>query len=52
MSADSDEVSELRWFPFNDVPENLSPPVSEIIREFIRQKKTAILHKKAIKPIF
>lgn len=38
LSADAAEVSELKWFPFNDVPENLSPPVSGIIREFIRQK--------------
>jgi len=38
LSADTAEVSELRWFPFNDVPVNLSPPVSGIIREFIRQR--------------
>jgi 8-oxo-dGTP pyrophosphatase MutT (NUDIX family) len=38
LNADAVEVSELRWFPFNDVPENLSPPVSGIIREFISQK--------------
>ncbi|NJD03469.1 MAG: NUDIX hydrolase [Ruminiclostridium sp.] len=38
LSADTAEVSELRWFPFNDIPENLSPPVSGIIHEFIRQK--------------
>jgi 8-oxo-dGTP pyrophosphatase MutT (NUDIX family) len=38
LNADAEEVSELRWFPFKDVPENLSPPVSKIIREFIRQK--------------
>lgn len=38
LSADTSEVSELRWFPFNDVPENLSPPVNGIINEFIRQK--------------
>ncbi len=38
LSADTAEVSELRWFPFNEVPENLSPPVSGIIREFIRQR--------------
>ena len=38
LSADTAEVSELRWFAFNDVPDNLSPPVSGIIREFISQK--------------
>lgn len=38
LSADTAEVTELRWFPFNEVPENLSPPVSRIIREFIRQR--------------
>jgi len=38
LSADAAEVSELRWFSFNEVPENLSPPVSGIIREFIRQR--------------
>jgi hypothetical protein len=38
LNADTAEVSELRWFPFSDVPENLSPPVSGIIREFTRQK--------------
>jgi methyl-accepting chemotaxis protein len=37
-AKDTAEVSELRWFPFHDVPENLSPPVSGIIREFIRKK--------------
>lgn len=38
LSADPVEVSELRWFPLNEVPENLSPPVRGIIREFIRQR--------------
>ncbi len=38
MCADTAEVSELRWFPFNEVPENLGPPVSGIIRKFIEQK--------------
>lgn len=38
LSADTAEVSELRWFLFNEVPENLSPPVSGIIRQFISQK--------------
>lgn len=38
LNTDTAEVSELRWFPFNAVPENLSPPVSGIIRDFIRQK--------------
>ncbi len=38
LSADTAEVTELRWFPFNEIPENLSPPVSGIIREFIRQR--------------
>lgn len=36
LSADTGEVTELRWFRFNEIPENLSPPVSGIIREFIR----------------
>jgi len=38
ISADAAEVTELRWFPFNEIPENLSPPVEGIIRKFIREK--------------
>ena len=38
LSADSAEVTDLKWFSFNDVPENLSPPVSGIIHKFIREK--------------
>lgn len=38
LNAEIAEVSELRWFSFHDVPENLSPPVGKIIREFISQK--------------
>ena len=38
LSADTAEVSELRWFSLNEIPENLSPPVSGVIREFIRQR--------------
>ncbi len=38
LVPEAGEVSELRWFPFENLPENLSPPVSGIIREFIRQR--------------
>lgn len=38
LNADANEVLELKWFPFDDIPENLSPPVSRIIRNFISQK--------------
>lgn len=40
LIADIDEVSELRWFPFSSLPENLSPPVKGIIREFISQRSS------------
>lgn len=43
LSADKNEVSELRWFPFHAVPENLSPPVSGIIREFIKQRQSGTM---------
>jgi 8-oxo-dGTP pyrophosphatase MutT (NUDIX family) len=39
LNADPAEVTELRWFPFNDIPENLSPPISKIVREFIGNEK-------------
>ena len=42
LSADAAEVSELRWFSFKDIPENLSPPGSGIIREFIRQRLSKV----------
>ena len=36
--ADGIEVSELKWFQYDEIPENLSPPVKEIIHEFIRSE--------------
>jgi len=38
LKADNDEVAELKWFRFEDVPENLNPPSSRIIREFASNK--------------
>jgi hypothetical protein len=38
LKADDTEVSELKWFRFDDIPENLSPSVSGIIHDFISQK--------------
>lgn len=30
------EVLELKWFPFNEIPENLSPTIKDILLGFIR----------------
>lgn len=38
LLAQATEVLELRWFRYSEVPENLSPPVGGIIREFISQE--------------
>ena len=37
-AADGVEVSELKWFHFGEIPENLSPPVKGIIHEFVRSE--------------
>jgi len=39
LSVDESEVSELKWFPFEEVPENLSPPIRGVIREFVQQRR-------------
>lgn len=41
LRVDESEVSELKWYPFDEVPENLSPPVRGIIREFIKGASSA-----------
>jgi 8-oxo-dGTP pyrophosphatase MutT (NUDIX family) len=33
-----DEVLEVRWFPFSDLPEQISPPVKDIIEGFIAEQ--------------
>ena len=38
LVADTSEVTALKWFPFNELPENLSPPVKEIINKFVNEK--------------
>jgi ADP-ribose pyrophosphatase YjhB (NUDIX family) len=29
------EVIEIKWFPFSDIPQELSPPVKDIIEKFV-----------------
>lgn len=36
LRPQASEVSELRWFPFSQLPEKLSPPAEKIILEFVR----------------
>lgn len=38
LRADPVEVEELRWFPYEEVPENLSPPVKRIIQQFVEEQ--------------
>lgn len=38
LCLDKEEVLELKWFSFDNLPENLSPPVKSIIHEFVKQK--------------
>lgn len=36
-----DEVLEVRWFPFADLPNEMSPSVKDIIEQFIAEKQGA-----------
>lgn len=38
LKRENSEVTELQWFPFYSIPNNLSPPVKGIIHEFILQQ--------------
>lgn len=34
-ASPDDEVLEVRWFPFSDLPEKISPSIKDIIEQFI-----------------
>ena len=36
--ADTDEVSELKWFAYDEIPAELCPPTKDIILKFISEK--------------
>jgi len=34
--ADGDEITELRWFDLDGLPENISPPIVMVVEKFVR----------------
>lgn len=45
LKCQANEVSELRFFRFDSLPDNLSPPVADIIQKFISEIKIKIFEK-------
>ncbi len=37
--ADGEEITELRWFDLDGLPENISPPIVMVVEKFVREYK-------------
>lgn len=39
LKIQESEVSELKFFPLSDIPENLSPPVIKALKTYLRYRR-------------